>query len=104
MATTEEVANLRRMVAEPTEATYSNLALSAILDAAPSAYHAAASIWQEKAGTYAELVNTSESGSSRSNSQLHQNALNMAKHYRDLANPVVTTASSSPTSYPIERA
>lgn len=42
---------------------------------------AAASIWRGKAAQYAELVNVSESGSSRSLGDLHKNALAMANMY-----------------------
>lgn len=104
MATTEQVATLRRMVAEPTTATYSEEALSAIYDAAGSAEAAAVVVWQEKAGKYAALVNTSESGSSRSNSQLHQNAINMAKFYQGKVDDAVSPTSSLPFSVPVERA
>lgn len=84
MATEEQVQAVRRMAGEPTTETYTDEAISALFDGKGSAESAAAVIWQEKAGKYAALVNTSESGSSRSMSQLHTNALNMAKYYAAL--------------------
>jgi len=85
MATVEEVAQLRRMVAEPDDTTYTDEMLGAIIDgygegAAPLA-SSAQDVWLQKAASYAELVNISEGGSSRANGQLHTNALTMAKLY-----------------------
>jgi Cdc6-like AAA superfamily ATPase len=103
MATSEEVAALRRMTDEPTTTNYTDLAFSAILDAATSAEAAAAAVWQEKAGRYASLVNTSESGSSRNMGDLHKNALNMAKHYASLASPGTDETINAPFTVDIER-
>lgn len=85
MATVEEVAQLRRMVAEPDDTTYTDEMLGAIIDgygegAAPLAA-SAQDVWLQKAASYADLVNISEGGSSRSNGQLHTNALTMARIY-----------------------
>lgn len=92
------------MVAEPTTATYTDEALSAIIDAEASVEGAAVVVWQEKAAKYAALVNTSESGSSRSNSQLHQNALNMAKFYENRLPSDEAVTPTRPFSVPVERA
>lgn len=81
MATAEEVAALRRMADEPGTETYTDDALSAILDAASTLDGAAAVVWREKAAKASTLVNVSESGSSRSMQQIYQNALDMAKFY-----------------------
>lgn len=43
----------------------------------------AADIWREKAASYAGLVSVSESGSSRQMSDLHKNAIAMAKAFGD---------------------
>ncbi|MGE3487445.1 MAG: hypothetical protein AB7L09_22215 [Nitrospira sp.] len=42
----------------------------------------AAQVWEIRAGRYHGLVNISESGSSRSMGDLHQNAIRMAAMYR----------------------
>lgn len=59
---------------------------------------AASAVWEIRAGKYHALVDITESGSSRKNSDLHKNALSMAKWYRDRANPTteepVTTSRS----------
>jgi Cdc6-like AAA superfamily ATPase len=82
VATTAEVAALRLMVAIPDDLPpYTDELLAARLDAAGSAQALAAQIWREKAAQFAELVNTSESGSSRNLSDLHKNALAMAQHW-----------------------
>lgn len=107
MATDEKVASLRRMAGEPTTDTYTNEALSAIWDAAGSADGAAAAVWREKAAALADLVNTSESGSSRSMGDLYKNALEMARFYEkkvaDALTPVVPSG-DYPMTVDIERA
>lgn len=82
MATAEEIAAFRLLIDESDDvAPYDDLALSARLDAATSEQALAKQIWLEKAASYAGMVNTSESGSSRSLSDLHKNALAMAKGF-----------------------
>jgi len=83
MATADDVAAFRLLIAEPDETTYTDAELGGILDSAPSANSAAAAIWTQKAAAAAELVNVSESGSSRSLGDLQTKALNMAKVFRD---------------------
>lgn len=83
MATAAEIAALRLIIAEPDdEAPYTDAILSVRLDGAASSQALASQIWLEKAATYAELVNTSESGSSRNLSDLHKNALAMAATFK----------------------
>lgn len=104
MATSDQVAQLRRMVGEPTTDTYTDGALSAVWDAAGSADGAAAVVWREKAASYAELVTTSESGSSRSMSDLHKNALAMASYYdKKVSDATAPVVSSGPFTVDIER-
>lgn len=95
MADAEAIAALRRMVDEPGTETYTDEALSALLDAATSAESVAAGIWQEKAAKASTLVNVSESGSSRSMQQIFANAQAMAKYFSEKATapeePVVAT-------------
>jgi hypothetical protein len=103
VATTEEVAELRRMIAEPSETTYTDLALSALIDAS-NLYQAAVSIWSQKASAYAGLVDITESGSSRKLSDLQKNALAMASFYKaQIAAEVETTTDVPPRTVAIER-
>lgn len=106
MATEEQVASVRRMADEPGTDTYTDSALSALVDSTGSAEAAAARVWQEKAGRFASLVNTSESGSSRSMSQLHTNALNMAAYWTKQATTggEVVVEADYPMTVDIERA
>jgi len=85
MATPEQIAELRRKISEPDEATYLDATLSMMIDDANGDLDAVAvSIWEEKAATYAELVDISEAGSSRKNGQLYSNALAMAAYFSSL--------------------
>ncbi len=84
MATAEEIAAFRLMIDQADdEQPYSDLQLSNRIDAAASREALAAEIWREKAASYASLVNVTESGSSRSMSDLHKNAIAMAKSFGD---------------------
>jgi hypothetical protein len=93
MATAEEIASFRLLIAEPDENTYTDAALSDILDAASGPNAAAGAIWTQKAAAAATLVNVSESGSSRSLGDLQKNALNMAQLFNGAAetDPVTST-------------
>jgi len=107
MATAEQIAELRDMVSEPDSSNgYTDEKLNERIDSnAGDLNTTAASIWQEKASTYSEMVDISEAGSSRKNSQLMSNALTMSKHFAGLATagaPVPGT--DIPTTTPIVRA
>lgn len=90
MATAEQITELRRLVDDtgnPPE--YTDLELDGRINLAEGDLSTVArGVWIEKAAKYARLVNVSESGSSRSLSDLHRNALAMAERF---AAPVVTT-------------
>lgn len=101
MATDEDVAAVRRMAAEPGTETYSNDAISALVDAKGSREAAASAIWSEKASGLATLVNTSESGSSRSLGDLYKNAQSMANFY---ANQVKEETAAETPDYPFSTA
>ena len=102
MASAEDIATLRRITNEPGNDQYTDEALSAYLDAEGSVDAAAAVIWEEKAARASNLVNVSESGSSRSLNQIYSNALEMAKFYSGRANDTVES-STAPFTTPIER-
>jgi hypothetical protein len=78
MATADEVAALRLFVSEPDDSTYTDIMLSTILDAAVSTNAAAYEIWLQKAAGYSDVVDISEGGSQRKNSDLYKNAVTMA--------------------------
>lgn len=59
--------------------------LKAILSREKNVNLAAAYFWEVRAGRYHGLVDISESGSSRKMSDLYQNALAMAKYFRQKA-------------------
>lgn len=78
MATESEIAALRRMTALlPGDEVYTDSLLGGLID--DLGFETAASqIWREKAASAANLVDMSESGSSRSLSQLREGYLEMA--------------------------
>lgn len=79
MATTEQIASLRRVTAlEAEDEIYTDQLLGGMID--DLGYEAAAAtVWREKAASVAGLVDTTESGSSRRLSQLRDGYLAMAK-------------------------
>lgn len=89
MADIADVKQLRLMVAEPDDTTYTDAMLGALLDAyalgtVPLA-RAARDIWYQKAAGYADLVDISEGGSQRKNGDLHKRAMTMAELYQGQA-------------------
>lgn len=85
MATAEEIAELRRMIGESlNESPWDDATIAALIDASPSMNVAAMKSWEQKAATYASMVDVSESGSSRRLSQLQEQALRMVAYYRGL--------------------
>lgn len=81
MATTEQLAELRRLVDEPTQDPYTDAVLSLRIDAAGSIQGLAATIWREKAASFAGLVDVREGNSDRKLSQLHKQAIAMAESF-----------------------
>lgn len=81
MASVEEVAELRLLVAIPTDdPPYTDQYLSTLIDTY-GMDTAAATIWRQKAAAASGLVDMSESGSSRKLSQLAATALDMANSF-----------------------
>lgn len=86
MATPEQIANLRLLVAEPDDTVYTDSDLSARIDVAFAAGYTtlnlpARDVWLETAARYAALVDVSEAGSSRGNGALWDRARRMAEMY-----------------------
>jgi len=83
MASSEQLLNLRLLVAEPDETTYPEDMLDARIDAASGNLDRVAyDIWVEKAASYAALADISEGGSSRSNGALLDKALKMVALFK----------------------
>jgi len=104
MPTTDDYTQLRRMTGEMDEASYDNTTLDAYITAAGSLEAAAAKIWGEKASAYADLVNMSEAGSSRSNSDLFKHAQEQRVYYENLVPGAITAPVTGSTTRPIKRA
>lgn len=82
MASAEEVAQLRLLIAEGTPEKYDDAQLSDILDNAQGDQNQAAyEIWVQKAASAAELVDVSEGGSSRKMGDIYEQALTMANFF-----------------------
>lgn len=85
MATADEIAELRRMIGELDNVSpWDDTAVAALIDGSSSMNGAAMKGWEQKAATYASMVDTSESGSTRRLSQLQEQALRMVTYYRGL--------------------
>lgn len=106
MATNDEYLRLRRMTGEDDSKKYSNTDLELFIQQANGDLNGAASlIWGEKAGDYADLVNISESGSSRSNSDLFKHAIEQRDYFNSIsAAPPTTTTTTGSTTRRIVRA
>lgn len=90
MANAEQVDELRRKISEPDPDTWTDQMLSDLIDAASGDINVVAgNLWEEKASIYAEMTDISEAGSSRKNSQLYKQALEMAAWYRTTGATVV---------------
>lgn len=79
MADAASIAELRRLIDEPTQDPYTDADLSARIDAEPGGLRIlAATLWREKAARFAGLVDIKEGNSDRKLSQLYRHALEMA--------------------------
>lgn len=85
MATEQEIAALRLLIAEPDSTTYSDEVLSTRLTGAANEYALADEIWTEKAAAAAGLVDMTEGGSRRNMGDLYEQALGMAAAMRERA-------------------
>lgn len=120
-ATAAQKAKLRRMVAEPTTATYSENTIGEYIEAYPTVdengesprvpstttpgqmmvnpdwtatydlHAAAAAIWEEKAGSLAPKFDFSADGGSYDRSQMHQHAMQQVRHHLSRRNPGTIT-------------
>lgn len=100
----DDYLRLRRMVGEPDKTIYSDADLEIALDEAAGDFPtAAAAIWREKAGGYAEMVDISEAGSSRKNGALYDRAVAQAAYFEAQAGGSSVAAGGSSTTRPIVR-
>lgn len=101
MGNQDLINRLRRMTGEDDVSKYTSTDMQIYLDEAGGDLNqAAATIWDEKASAYADLVNISESGSSRSNSDLFDHAVEQRKRYQglvDAASPSTDAGQASTT-------
>lgn len=82
VATLADIAAVHRMTATTeSDPIYDNTLVGTYIDNLGSNEAAAAAIWGEKAAAASVLVDTAESGSSRSLSQLQRQALAMQQHF-----------------------
>jgi hypothetical protein len=97
MADNDAYLRLRRMTGEVDLSVYTNTDLDLFLqDAGGDLNVAAALIWGEKASSYADLVNISEAGSSRNNSDLFKHAKEQQAYFSGLGG-VEVDASVTPS-------
>lgn len=73
---------LRRATGEVGSSAYTDEDLDYFLDQSSGDTDAAAAlVWREKASGYAEMVDITEAGSSRKNSDLFKNAISQAEYF-----------------------
>lgn len=98
MANNDDYLRLKRMTGEDDSTKYTNADLEIFIRSAGGDINLAAStIWAEKASDYADLVNITEAGSSRSNSDLFKHAADMRDHFLSVSGPAVAAAKASTT-------
>lgn len=99
MANNDQYLQLRRMCGEnDPESSYTNTDLDVYISRTGGDLPAAAAlIWGDKASEVADLVNMSEAGSSRSNSDLYTHAITQRDYYNGLSGTGQTTREGSTT-------
>lgn len=109
--TADQLAQLRRMIADTTAEVWSDILLQAAAEAyvgTDGVYDMrglAASLWEERAASAWELVQTAESGSSRAAQQAFDHAVVMAKRFGgDDGSSGTDTTTAYPQSTKIVRA
>ena len=97
--TADQLAQVRRMISEPNDSNgYTDLILLAAAEAflTDGSYNLrglAGELWEQKAAATWELVQTSESGSSRAMQQAFDHAVTMAKLFKEVSAGIETTSS-----------
>lgn len=97
MATESEILELRGLIQESENvAPWTDEFLGGLIDRY-GIRKSASSIWKQKAASYVELVSISEGGSSRSNGEVHKNAMAMVKMFDDEDEEEAKTSGRSQT-------
>lgn len=102
MASASDIAQVRVNVNEAGLDPYTDQIISDKIDLLGVA-GASANIWQEKAGSFAELVDVTEAGASHKFSDLYKNALAMSAHWSAQAAAASPSAEGRPIVRVIER-
>lgn len=104
MAEPEDIARVREYIAEPnSDNGWTDERITVFVDEADNLLLAAADMWAVKAGTAAGLVNVSESGSSRSLSDLLRQAREMEAYYRQRGEAAAGVGTDAPVIARIRR-
>lgn len=91
MATEADIAYVRRNANEPSDESYSDETLAAMIDA-DGIEATIATIWESKAAKYVSAVDVTEAGASHKFSDLFKNASAMAAYWRKRETPDEDTA------------
>lgn len=98
MANNDDYLRLRRMTGEVDSDTYTDTDLEYFIEQAGGDLNlAAARIWGEKSSAYADLVDITEAGSSRKNSDLFAHAQAQQVYFTSLTVGAVPAATGSTT-------
>lgn len=104
MALADDIALLREYINEPDDTNgWTDVRLTTYVEAADNLLLAAADAWGVKAGTFAGLVNVSESGSSRQLGDLLKQAKEMEAYYRQRGGAQAAAATDGPVIRRISR-
>jgi hypothetical protein len=104
MPNEDDIARLRRMTGESGSKTYTDTQIEQFLIDSTGNFNVAASrIWGEKASAVADMVNISEAGSSRSNSDLYDHAIDRQNYFASLGTGADVPTVASSTTRRIER-
>ena len=93
MATADDVELVKRLGSAAHE-NYDDITLGVMIDN-QTINGVVAQLWRETAAATTELVDVSESGSSRKLSSVHTNALAMARYYQGLVDSAVEAAGNT---------
>jgi hypothetical protein len=101
MATSAQISHCKQIMPRPISLT--DAQIGDIIDKEGSVESAAARFWEAKAAETAGLVDITESGSERKNSQVAKQAQDMAKYWREKADMNAPVTAHSPRTRLIER-
>ena len=104
MATEDQIRQLRQMISEPDDSNgWTDTRLGELVDATDTLNVAASQAWYLKAGEFSQLVDVSESGSSRKLGDLMKNAKEMGALYGGLDGATTPSAGGAPVIQRIRR-